>query len=181
MIKKMRCKCIFYLLLFALILALNPGAAPEAALVHAAQATLEDGEYTAEVTLAGGSGRASVASPAVLTVENGTVWAQIEWDSSHYDYMKIDDTTYLPINESGNSTFRIPVAVFDEPVTVIADTTAMSVPHEIEYTLTFSSSSVSPAGLSLNTGAVIGAVCAAAAVLCVLFVLFRFKRRRSGK
>ena len=31
---------------------------------------------------------------------------------------------------------------FDKPVTVIADTTAMSEPHEIEYTLTFDSSSV---------------------------------------
>ena len=39
----------------------------------------------------------------------------------------------------GNSTFLIPVLCMDEPMTVIADTTAMSTPHEITYTLTFHS------------------------------------------
>ena len=37
------------------------------------------------------------------------------------------------------STFEIPVAAFDTDLTVIGDTTAMSTPHEIEYTLTFDS------------------------------------------
>ena len=36
-----------------------------------------------------------------------------------------------------NSKFVIPVEVFDEPMKVIADTTAMGTPHEIEYELTF--------------------------------------------
>ena len=57
--------------------------------------------------------------------------------------MKVEDETYLPVNEEGNSVFEIPVPVFDEPVTVIGDTTAMSVPHEIEYTLTVDSASIS--------------------------------------
>ncbi len=46
------------------------------------------------------------------------------------------------MNEDGNSVFQIPVTVFDEPVEVVADTTAMSVPHEIDYTFTFDSASL---------------------------------------
>ncbi len=36
-----------------------------------------------------------------------------------------------------NSVFKIPVADLDEKLDVVADTTAMSKPHEIEYTLLF--------------------------------------------
>ena len=36
----------------------------------------------------------------------------------------------------------IPVAGFDSPLTIFADTTAMSTPHEIEYALTFDSSTL---------------------------------------
>ena len=56
--------------------------------------------------------------------------------------MMVNGDKYLPVNTEGNSTFEIPVSVFDEPMTVIGDTTAMSVPHEVEYTLTFASESV---------------------------------------
>ena len=111
--------------------------------VRAEDVTLEDGEYRVDVTLEGGSGRSEIASPAVLLVRDGQPYIRIEWDSSHYDYMKVEDETYLPVNEEGNSVFEIPVPVFDEPVTVIGDTTAMSVPHEIEYTLTVDSASIS--------------------------------------
>jgi hypothetical protein len=44
----------------------------------------------------------------------------------------------------GHSTFAIPVAAFDRPLGVIADTTAMSQPHEIEYTLTFDAATIAP-------------------------------------
>ncbi len=103
---------------------------------------LADGNYSVKVTMEGGSGRASISSPTVLTVKDGEATAKIEWSSSHYDYMKIGDVQYDPVNEDGNSVFQIPVTVFDEPVEVVADTTAMSVPHEIEYTLTFDSTSL---------------------------------------
>nr|WP_288722789.1 hypothetical protein [uncultured Sellimonas sp.] len=98
---------------------------------------MEDGEYEVEVTLEGGSGRASVSSPAVLLVKNRKAYARIEWSSTNYDYMKIGTEIYYPVNTEGNSTFEIPVSVFDKKMTVIADTTAMGTPHEIEYTLTF--------------------------------------------
>ena len=96
-----------------------------------------DGSYTCEVTLEGGSGRATVESPAALTVENGKMTATIVWSSPNYDYMIVDGEKYLPTNTSGNSTFAIPVAALNAPLAVTADTVAMSTPHEIEYTLTF--------------------------------------------
>lgn len=103
---------------------------------------LEDGTYTVAVTLEGGSGRASVESPATLTVADGSVTADILWSSSNYDYMKVDGVQYDPVNTDGNSEFRIPVLGFDYAMPVSADTTAMSTPHEIEYTLYFDSATL---------------------------------------
>ena len=106
--------------------------------------SLEDGNYTVEVEMEGGSGRASVLSLAEMTVKKGAVTAAIEWSSPNYDYMIVDGTKYLPVNEEGNSVFEIPVSVFDEPMKVIGDTVAMSKPHEIEYGLTFRSETIKP-------------------------------------
>ena len=96
-----------------------------------------DGTYTCDVTLEGGSGRATVESPAALTVADGRMTATIVWSSPNYDYMLVDGEKYLPTNTEGNSTFEIPVSALGTPLTVTADTVAMSTPHEIEYTLTF--------------------------------------------
>ena len=101
-----------------------------------------DGSYTCEVTLEGGSGRATVESPAALTVADGKMTATIMWSSPNYDYMIVDGEKYLPTNTEGNSTFEIPVAALDTALTVTADTVAMSTPHEIEYTLTFAADSL---------------------------------------
>lgn len=106
---------------------------------------LEDGTYTAEVTLEGGSGRASIESPATLTVKDGKVTASIVWSSPNYDYMIVDGKKLFPVNTEGNSVFEIPVASFDTALDVIADTVAMSKPHEIEYTLAFDSSTIKTA------------------------------------
>ena len=103
--------------------------------------TPADGSYTCEVTLEGGSGRATVDSPAALTVADGKMTATIVWSSPNYDYMIVDGEKYLPTNTEGNSTFEIPVAALGAPLSVVADTVAMSTPHEIEYTLTFSAPS----------------------------------------
>jgi len=103
--------------------------------------TPADGSYTCEVTLEGGSGRATVDSPAALTVADGKMTATIVWSSPNYDYMVVDGEKYLPTNTEGNSTFEIPVSALGVPLSVVADTVAMSTPHEIEYTLTFSAPS----------------------------------------
>ena len=49
-----------------------------------------DGSYTCAVTLEGGSGRATVESPATLTVADGAMTATVVWSSPNYDYMLID-------------------------------------------------------------------------------------------
>ena len=103
--------------------------------------TEADGEYTMEVTMTGGSGRASIKSPANITVEKGKYTAEIVWSSSHYEYMTVDGVQYDPVNTEGNSTFLIPVTP-DTDITVQALTTAMSEPHLIEYVLHFDSVSL---------------------------------------
>lgn len=100
---------------------------------------LEDGTYSMELDFAGGSGKASISSPAIVTVEGDKMTATVEWSSPNYDYMIVDGEKYLPINTEGNSVFEIPVSTLDKPLTVIGDTVAMSTPHEIEYTITFHS------------------------------------------
>ena len=102
---------------------------------------LADGEYTVDVQLEGGSGRASVQSPAKLIVSGGKATAEIIWSSNNYDYMIVSDEKILPTDTTEFSVFEIPVEVFDKKIKVAADTTAMSTPHEIEYTLYFDSTS----------------------------------------
>ena len=108
----------------------------------AAELGLADGRYTVEVGFAGGSGKSHVLTPCTVTVQDGAVTATIVWSSSKYDYMLVDGERYDVLSTENGSTFEIPVAAFDTELTVIGDTTAMSTPHEIEYTLTFDSGSL---------------------------------------
>lgn len=103
--------------------------------------TLVDGTYTIAVTLEGGSGKANIQSPCTLTVADGKMTATIVWSSSHYDYMLVDGERCDVLSTENGSTFEIPVAALDTPLAVVGDTTAMSTPHEIDYTLTFDASS----------------------------------------
>ena len=108
---------------------------------------LEDGSYTVEVKLEGGSGRAAVESPTVLRVEDGKALATIIWGSSNYDYMIVDGEKFQNESEEGrNSVFTIPVTALDDRMEVIADTLAMGAPHEIDYTLTFYEASIGSKG-----------------------------------
>ncbi len=123
---------------------------PDSAFLEARYTTpeslnLADGKYTVEVTLSGGSGKASVQSPARLTVENGSVTAEIVWSSPNYDYMVVEGQEYQPVNPDGNSVFEIPVTGFDYPMPVQADTTAMSQPYLIDYTLFFDAGTIASA------------------------------------
>ncbi|MFR0809358.1 MAG: hypothetical protein ACLSIK_04475 [Enterocloster clostridioformis] len=102
---------------------------------------LEDGSYTVAVRLEGGSGRASVETPAALRIEDGKAFATIIWSSSN-DYMKVGGEKFDLVNTEGNSSFEIPVSAFDWKMQVIADTIAMSEPHEVEYTLVFDSTTI---------------------------------------
>lgn len=111
---------------------------------NAQKEELEEGTYTIEVKLDGGSGKAEILSPALLQVSEDQITVQIQWNSPNYDYMIVDGETFYPVNTEGNSVFEIPAETFDVPVNVIGDTIAMSRPHEIEYTLTFYSDTIKP-------------------------------------
>ena len=170
------------ILLAAVLLATGAGAQNMA--VQAAESGTEsvssdlaDGKYAVDVTLEGGSGRATISSPAILTVENGQATARIEWSSSHYDYLKVGDVQYDPVNEEGNSVFQIPVTAFDEPMEVVADTTAMSVPHEIEYTLTFDSASLKSEKSVVTQQRIIMLVVIVAAAVTIVLV----KKKKAKK
>ena len=130
---------------------------------------LPDGEYEIEVQMTGGSGRASVTSPAILQVQDEKAVIEIEWSSPNYDYMTMDGETYLPVNTEGNSVFQIPVE---------ADTTAMSVPHEIEYTILLDSASIANAGKKPME---VIAVVYVAAVIAVSITAWQIHRKRKGK
>lgn len=97
---------------------------------------LQDGTYQVELLLEGGSGRSGVQSPGELTVQNGKMTVTLIWSSSNYDYMMVKGEKYLPVTLEPGSTFQIPVEKLGESFPVLADTTAMSTPHEVEYTLT---------------------------------------------
>lgn len=106
---------------------------------------LADGSYTIELTMEGGSGRASIQSPAQLAIADGVATATLEWSSPNYDYMLVNGEKYLPVNTEGNSVFEVPVEALDAPLTMIGDTVAMSTPHEVEYTVTFHSETLESA------------------------------------
>ena len=100
-------------------------------------AEISDGSYSCKVELSGGSGKASVDSPAEVTVSGETMLVELVWSSSNYDYILVDGIRYENEADAGeNSTFTIPFYYFNQEFDVIADTTAMSTPHEIEYEIT---------------------------------------------
>lgn len=103
---------------------------------------LSDGTYRIEATLTGGTGRATIASPLKLTIKDGQMTATLVWSSPNYDYMKVNGVRYDAAVVDGHSVFTVPVASLEEPLPVVADTVAMSTPHEIEYTITFDAASL---------------------------------------
>ena len=167
-------------IVLALFCAPHPHLVAQARTAETSVSMLADGDYLVNVSLEGGSGRASVTSPARVSVRDGKATARLEWSSPNYDYMIVQDTTYAPVNDEGNSVFEIPVLAFDEPLAVVGDTTAMSQPHEIDYTLTFDSSSAEPvAGKSDGPGAVLPIAALVVAAAGTVIALRTVRRARN--
>lgn len=97
----------------------------------------EDGNYSVNITMEGGTGKAYIQSPVDIVVSDGQMDAIFIWSSKNYDYMIVDNVKYLNENNGGESTFTVPIKNISEPLNVIGDTVAMSTPHEIEYTIYF--------------------------------------------
>lgn len=79
----------------------------------------------------GGSGKVTISCPQVREADGQTL-ATLVFSSSHYTYVRVGDETYYGTSDEETSSFEIPV-VLDEYMTIAAETTAMSQPHEIEY------------------------------------------------
>ena len=106
---------------------------------------IPDGSYWIQVSMTGGSGRASISSPTGFYVKDGQATADIHWSSASYDYMKLDGVRYNAFTDAaGHSAMTIPVSTLDTAIPVLADTTAMSKPYEIEYQLSFDGSALLP-------------------------------------
>lgn len=106
---------------------------------------IPDGSYWIRVSMTGGSGRASISSPTGFYVKDGQATADIHWSSASYDYMKLDGVRYDAFTDAaGHSAMTIPVSALDTSIPVLADTTAMSKPYEIEYQLSFDGSALLP-------------------------------------
>ncbi len=101
-----------------------------------------EGTYQVSATLEGGSGKASIETPVTVTVDSSNAMtATIVWGSSNYDLMVVQGVEYTPTSTNKNSTFQIPVSSLDQPLSVQAETTAMSTAHLIDYTITFDATS----------------------------------------
>lgn len=133
--------------LFLALMLAGPVSVAAAQKENGIETDLEDGEYSIQVDLEGGSGKASVSSPTLMLVKNGRMYAELQWSSSNYDYMIVDEEKFQNESEEGrNSVFTIPVTALDDKMEVIADTLAMGAPHEIDYTLTFYEASIGSKG-----------------------------------
>lgn len=137
---------------------------------------IADGRYTIEVDLNGGSGRAGIESPTLLTIVGGKMEAEIEWSSSNYDYMKVEGKEYHPVYEDGHSVFQIDISSLDAEIPITAETVAMSKPHMIEYTLYFDSSTIR----SQNSNLPFIILSIGIAAVIITFSIFFIKRKRKN-
>ena len=116
----------------------SPGEQAGAVSSGGESAALQDGTYVPETfTAQGGTGKVKITCPEVILIQDQAT-AVLEFSSPHYEWVKVNGRQYDPENaqeqDRKNSVFRIPV-VLDEEMTISGLTTAMSEPHEIEYTL----------------------------------------------
>lgn len=103
---------------------------------------LPDGDFKAEITLSGGTGRTTVQSPANVHIENSVITAEIVWSSPNYDLMIVSGKQYTPTSMEGGSRFTVEIPSLDTPLDIQAETIAMSTPHMIDYTITVSSKEI---------------------------------------
>ena len=96
--------------------------------------TLADGTYTPDsFSYSGGTGKVTI-SCTKINVSGGKVTATIVFSSPNYTYVKANGRIYYGSHSDRTSTFEIPVTL-NENNRIIGMTTAMSQPHEVEYTI----------------------------------------------
>ena len=111
--------------LLALVLALG---------VALAEADLPDGEYAPDgFTFSGGSGRVTITCTK-LRIVGGQTLVTLVFSSPNYTKLVMDGVEYAATHDGDTSVFEVPAPVSAD-FTVVGTTTAMSEPHDIEYTL----------------------------------------------
>lgn len=167
----MRKGFLFFLLL--LILTSSPLAASEPP--HALPD--RDGNYTVEGVLKGGTGRVQIVSPISISVADGKATATIIWTSSYYEYMIIGDVKYLPDSKGEDTTtFRIPITSLD-PIPLVAQTTKMSKPYDIEYRIVFDAQTLKGEDQGINPLFFLLPI----AFLILLVPIFFLKKNKRGR
>ena len=131
---------------------------------------MTDGKYTIELTLTGGTGKAHIESPASIEIKDGVMTAELVWNSSNFDYMKIGEAEYYAVSGEKNSTFLVEVPALDREIPVLAETVAMSKPHLIEYTLYFDSATIKEANTFPLWAVFAGAAIAFGALAAVILI-----------
>lgn len=95
---------------------------------------LPEGECVPDgFTFSGGTGKVTISCPK-LSVTNGAVTATLVFSSPNYPKVTVDGVAYTATHEGKTSIFEIPARV-NEDMTVVGTTTAMSTPHDVEYTI----------------------------------------------
>ena len=95
---------------------------------------LPEGEYAPDgFTFSGGTGKVTISCPK-LAVADGAITATLVFSSPNYPKVTVDGVEYTAAHEEKNSIFEIPARV-NEDMTVIGTTTAMSMPHDVEYVI----------------------------------------------
>ncbi len=128
------------------LLALSVSAMPQRA-----AAVYEDGSYTVPVSAEGLGRHNTLWSSASVTVEDGAIYADVTFErvdprdhAPQFDWLRTSLGTFTPEIDDASFTCtfrRIRIADFGS-VDVTIQTSAMSQPYELEYTLIFDGSSV---------------------------------------
>ena len=95
--------------------------------------------------------------------------------------MMVNGDKYLPVNTEGNSVFELPVTAFDTEIAVTADTTAMSVPHEIDYTICLVGDSVEKREEKPMEVVAVIYIAAVIAVGTIAWCVFRKRRKQKNE
>lgn len=135
-IKRNICAAAISILIFALCLAL-----PQ---VSDAQ-SYQDGSYSVSVGCEGGSGRGGVRS-ADIVVSSGSYTVTFYMSSANYTRARINGGDEIPAVIGSVSSFTTALYDLDAAVSLSAETTAMSEPHWIDYTVTIDTSGIPAAG-----------------------------------
>lgn len=107
----------------------------------------QPGTYTVSVSCSGGSGRASLSSSGTLYIyDDGYMEVTVSWiktngnsGATQFEWMSVGGATYYPDH---GQTFTVPVYALDTWIGISALTTAMSEPHEVDYSMYISSSGI---------------------------------------